>query len=74
MVAWLAREKNGRLYLFRDEPKSVYIDLDTSEHHDTGIHTYEWDLSKEHIELHPNTYLKVLKGTKRKIECKIKLL
>lgn len=74
MIAWLARENNGRLYLFRDEPKSVYVDLDTSDKHDTGIHTYEWDLSREHIELHPNTYLKVLKGTKRKIECKIKLL
>ena len=74
MIAWLAREKNGRLYLFRDEPKSVYVDLDTSDKHDTGMHTYEWDLSREHIELHPNTYLKVLKGTKRKIECKIKLL
>ena len=74
MIAWLARENNGRLYLFKDEPKSVYIDLDTSDKHDTGMHTYEWDLSREHIELHPNTYLKVLKGTKRKIECKIKLL
>ena len=74
MVCWLAREKNGRLYMFRDEPKSVYIDLDTSDKHDTGMHTYEWDLSQEHIELHSNTYLKVLKGTKRKIECKIKLL
>lgn len=74
MIAWLAREKNGRLYLFRDEPKSVYVDLDTSDKHDTGMHTYEWDMAKEHIELHPNTYLKVLKGTKRKIECKIKLL
>ena len=74
MIAWLAREKNGRLYLFRDEPKSMYVDLDTSDKHDTGMHTYEWDLSREHIELHPNTYLKVLKGTKRKIECKIKLL
>jgi len=74
MICWLAREKDGRLYMFRDEPKLAFIDLDTSEHHDTGNCTYEWDLSQEHIELHPNTYLKVLKGTKRKIDCKIKLL
>lgn len=74
MVAWLAREKNGRIYLFRDEPKLAYVDLDTSDKHDIGTHTYEWDLTREHIELHPNTYLKVLKGTKRKIECKIKLV
>ena len=74
MICWLARENNGKLYLFRDEPKSVYVDLDTSDKHDTGMHIYEWDLTREHIELHPNTYLKVFKGTKRKIECKIKLL
>ena len=74
MICWLAREKDGRLYMFRDEPKLAFIDLDTSEHHDTGNCDYKWDLSQEHIELHSNTYLKVLKGTKRKIECKIKLL
>lgn len=74
MVAWLARELDNRLYLFKDEPKVIRIDLDTSDGHWSGHCRYEWDKSMEHIELHPNTYKKVLKGGKRKIECKIRLV
>lgn len=74
MIAWLARDLDGRLYLFRDEPRVIRIDLDTSDGHWTNKCTYEWDKSIGYIELHANTYKKVLKGGKRKIECKIKLV
>jgi hypothetical protein len=74
MICWLAREEDGKLYMFRDEPKLLIIDADTSDGHWTGHCTFEWDKSQGCIELHPNTYLKVLKGTKHKVECKVHLI
>lgn len=41
MICWLAREEDGKLYMFRDEPKLLRIDADTSDGHWTGHCTFE---------------------------------